>query len=97
MHLYTDTQGGLPGQMYCRQAIQLTFAANRHVGKLTDQMEGIQHPTDQETDNITGLRRRRRGKSAQVREAGPQTDVRGVELAKVRGEDEHNDKQPVPE
>ncbi len=60
-------------------------------------MEGTQNPTDQETDNITGPRRRRRGKSAQVREAGPQTDVRGVELAKVRGEDDNADKQPVPE
>ena len=60
-------------------------------------MEGAQHPTDQEADNITGLRRRRRGKSAQVRKAGPQTNVRGSELAKVRGEDEHTDKQLVPE
>ena len=97
VHLYTNTIGGLPGQMYCRQAIQLTFAANRHVGKLSDQMEGTQHQTDQVTESITGPRRRRRGKSAQVREAGPQTDVRGSEVAKVRGEDEHTDKQPVPE
>ena len=97
MHLHTDTQGGLPGQMYCRQAIQLTFAANRHVVKITDHLEGPYNPKDQEPESITGTRRRRRGRSAQVRGVGPQTEVRGSEVGKVRGVDEHSDKQPVPE
>ena len=35
--LFQETQSGIPGDLYCRQAMQLAFAANRHVGKLNDQ------------------------------------------------------------
>ncbi len=34
--LSLDTAHGTPGSTYCCQAIQFTFAANRHIGKLSD-------------------------------------------------------------
>jgi hypothetical protein len=37
VHVFEMTQSGIPGSLYCRQAIQFAFAANRHVGKLNDQ------------------------------------------------------------
>jgi hypothetical protein len=37
--LLADTDGGTPGYMYCRWAMQLTFAAGRCIGKLTSTKE----------------------------------------------------------
>ena len=34
--LTAETQEGMPGPVYCCQAIQLTLAADRYIGKLTD-------------------------------------------------------------
>ena len=41
-----DSNHGIPGPVYCRQAMQLTFAADQHIGKLIDQREerGNHHP-----------------------------------------------------
>ena len=34
-----DSNLGTPGPVYCCQAMQLTFAADEHIGKLIDQRE----------------------------------------------------------
>ena len=37
--LMTKTEGGTPGHVYCRWAMQLTFAAGRCIGKLSSTKE----------------------------------------------------------
>ena len=37
--LLAETEGGTPGQVYCRWAMQLTFAAGHCIGKLSSTKE----------------------------------------------------------
>ena len=46
--LLVDTDGGTPGYMYCRWAMQLTFAAGRCIGKLTSTKEQKEQKEQQE-------------------------------------------------
>ena len=61
--LYTDKEDCTTGIVYCRQAIQLMFAANKAVSKLT-----ACHADDYayEEDNLSGKKRRRHGGSDEI-------------------------------
>ena len=61
--LYTEKEDCTTGIAYCRQAIQLTFAANKIVGKLTAcHADEYAH----EEDNLAGKKRRRHGGSDEI-------------------------------
>ena len=61
--LFIDKEDCTTGIAYCRQAIQLTFAANKIVGKLTTcHADEVAH----EEDNLSGEKRRRHGGSDEI-------------------------------
>jgi hypothetical protein len=81
--LFEMTQGGIPGSMYCRQAIQFAFAANRHVGKLNDRKSLTNEQMDSRPD-IGGGSSRRQSEPSQVYDEGSQMRVREDEAPAVR-------------
>jgi len=57
--LNVKTVGGTPGHVYCSRAIQLMFAAGRHIGTLTDNEEAKGRSAPNSAPRKLGGKRRR--------------------------------------
>ena len=57
--LNVKTVGGTPGHVYCSRAIQLMFAAGRHIGTLTDNEEAKERSAPNSAPRKLGGKRRR--------------------------------------
>ena len=58
--LLDETEGGTPGHVYCRWAMQLTFAASRCIGKLLSTKE----QREQQEGSVPSSAARRRGRGS---------------------------------
>ena len=58
--LLDETEGGTPGHVYCRWAMQLTFAAGRCIGKLLSTKE----QREQQEGSVPSSAARRRGRGS---------------------------------
>lgn len=82
--------------MYFRLDIQFTFAINRQVRKLTDQMDEANNPKDQEPDNINIPEEDEEVDPCKSAEGVRRWKCMGQRLPKVHGEGEQVGRQPVP-